>query len=55
MDKIASIKTQIEAGLSNAEPGSGEYVYYEMKLRVFDTLVASILRDATPNEDEARV
>ena len=52
MDKIASIKSQIEDGLAAAEPGSGTYIYYEMKSRILETLVASILRDAAPNHEE---
>ena len=52
MDKIASIKSQIDEGLAAAEPGSGAYVYYEMKSRILDTLIASILRDAAPNGEE---
>lgn len=54
MDKIASIKSQIEEGLSKSEPGSGAYVYYEMKSGILATLVASILRDAAPNEEELK-
>jgi hypothetical protein len=52
MEQIASIKSQLDAGLSKAEPGSGEYTYYEMKLRIFDTLVASILSEAKPSDEE---
>ena len=52
MEQIASIKSQLDAGLAASEPGSGEYAYYEMKLRIFETLIASILRDAAPNAEE---
>ena len=52
IDAIAAIKTQLDAGLAASEPGSGEYAYYEMKLRILDTLVASILRDAAPIIEE---
>ena len=55
MDKIAEIteiRSQLVCGLEKFEPGTGEYEYYEMKLRIFDTLIASILRDAAPNKEE---
>lgn len=52
MEQIASIKSQLNEGLRSAEPGSGTYVYYDTKSKIFDTLIASILRDAAPNTDE---
>jgi hypothetical protein len=55
MDKIAEIteiRSQLVCGLDKFEQGSGEHEYYEMKLRVFDTLIASILRDAVPIQEE---
>jgi hypothetical protein len=52
MEQIASIKSQLDAGLATSEPGSGEYAYYEMKSRILDTLIASILRDAAPSAEE---
>jgi hypothetical protein len=52
MEQIASIKSQLNEGLRSAEPGSGTYVYYDTKSKIFDTLIASILRDAAPNPNE---
>ena len=52
MEQIASIKSQLDASLAASEQGTGEYAYYEMKIRIFDTLIASILRDAAPNHEE---
>jgi hypothetical protein len=55
MDKIAEIteiRSQLVCGLDKFEQGTGEREYYEMKLRIFDTLIASILRDAAPNPEE---
>ena len=52
MEQIAAIQLQLKEGLSSAEPGSGTYVYYDTKSKIFDTLIASILRDAAPNAEE---
>ena len=52
MEEIPRIREQLQKGIDGSPTGSGERVYYETKMKLFMSLVASILSDAMPKDDE---
>lgn len=52
MEEIPHIREQLQNGIDKSSAGSGERIYYETKMKLLLSLVASILTDARPKEDE---